>query len=431
MKPLLIRPIRLLKPFRSISCRVLYQTTAFLLITSATKAQSFRFRAKIEAIQQSGYHRIQLPPTVIGHLNATLTDIRLYNDKQQEVPYQLIQERPVQTTSFIDYEVISKLSRPRISTILIIRNRSKSRIRLLDIVVKNTNVGKKVRLSGSSDQQTWYAIDDNVWLGPTQSNATTTDTKTINFPLSDYEYYRLDVNDSLSTPLNIMRVGYYDQKASAGTYSAIPDLAISQRDSSDKHTYVHLTRADNARFDKLAITISTPTQYRRQAELGQFRTRKLKRGRVERWFEPIISFELSSADSNVAYLPGLRAKDLYIAIANDDNPPLKIGSVRAYQLTTFLLANLRVASPYQLHFSAGNVAAPAYDPTPFNINMPDNVPIIGVNQVTSNQADNTKTTSFFTDSRIIWLALGLVLLILGIMSYRMLREMGKANQEPN
>ena len=418
------KPIRFQKPYRF---TLLCLLTALLLITKASWAQSFRFRADVHTVQQSGFHRILLPPSVVGHLNETLTDIRLFDSQQQEVPYQLLRQQPRQSAPFVEYAMVSKQSRPNVATTVVVRNPTKSAISSLGIVIKNTNVSKKARLSGSSDAKTWYALDDAIWLEPTVSNATTSETKQIDFPLSDYEYYRLEVNDSLSTPLNILRVGHYRSTTSSGAYTPIPDLAVSQRDSSDKRSYIHLTRPTDARFDKLAIMVQASAPFRRQAELGQFRIQKRKRGRVDRWFEVVRSFELSSSDSNIVYLPGLKAKDMYLVIANDDNPPLRVRDVRAYQLTTYLVASVTAGQSYQLRFSGDGIAAPVYDMAPFKTNLVAKSPIIGVGDVVSTDADNMPSASLFTDRRIIWPALGLVLLVLGLLSYRMIREMGKAN----
>ncbi|QIP12674.1 hypothetical protein G8759_08575 [Spirosoma aureum] len=409
----------------------IYLTIASLFITITSQAQSFRLEAPVEAVQQSGYHRIQLPPDVVGQLNMGLTDIRLYDHQKHEIPYVLIREQPGRIAQFIDYEVVSRNALPHVATTVILRNRAKNRINSLGLLIKNTNVGKKARLSGSSDAQNWYAIDDNLWLEPTQTNASTTETKRLDFPLSDYEYYRLDINDSLSTPLNILRIGYYLTAAKAGDFSLIPDVTISQRDSSDKQTYIHLSRTRNARFDKLSIRFKASAPFRRQAAVGQFRTRKKKRGRLEQWFDIVRTVELSSADSSVIYLPGLKAKDLYVIITNDDNQPLVVSDVRAYQYATFLLANLTADSAYLLRFGAKNSAAPAYDLAYFKNNLPANSPIVQVGIVRSISSSKTETTSLFSDRRIIWPALGLVLVMLGILSYRMLREMGKSNPKPD
>jgi hypothetical protein len=415
-------PKRLQKPFRLPGV-----LTACWLSLSTCWAQSFQFKSTVNAVHQTGFHRILLPPDVVGRLNETLTDIRLYDSQQREVPYKLLRQQPTQNALFVDYELVNKQVKPNAATTMVVRNRAKSPISSLSLIVKNTNVGKKARLSGSSDGQSWYAIDDAIWLEPTTANITTAETKQIDFPLSDYEYYRLEVNDSLSTPLNILRLGHYRPMASAVTYTAIPNLAVSQRDSSDKRSYVHLTRPTNARLDKLTVVIQASTPFRRRAELGQFRSRKRKRGRVEQWFEVVRSVELSSSDSNVVYLPSLKTNDLYLVIANDDNPPIEVSSVRAYQLTTYLIANLTAGQSYQVRFSATDASTPAYDMTPFKGNFIS--PVVDVGEVVSTNADRAKTASFFTDRRIIWPALGVVLLVLGLLSYRMIREMGGTNPQ--
>lgn len=402
--------------------KFLYLLLIGCLMPSVGQAQSFQYRAVVDPVSQSGYHQILLPPAVVGQLNSNLTDIRLYNDQHQEIPYILKQQLPQTTRQFVDYEVVSKVIRPYASTKLLVRNRAKNQINSLHLVIKNTNVGKKARLSGSSDAQNWYAIDDAVWLAPGSDNLGTTAIKQIDFPRNDYEYYRLEINDSLSSPLNILRVGYYTTNTSAGRYSTLPDLSVSQRDSSDKKTYVHLVRSEATRFDKISFTIRSATPYRRWAELGQLRTRSRKR-RPQRWFDVIRSFELRPADNQVVYLPGVKARDLYLVIDNEDNPPLTISAVRAYQLTTYLLADLTAGSTYELHFSAATAEAPVYDLAYVKTGLPADPLVVGVGTIRSIQPGETPASSFLTDSRLIWPVLGLVLFVLGLLSYRMLREM--------
>ena len=407
--------------------KLLCLLTVCWLIAPKSQGQSFRFRATVDTVLQSGFHRIALPPSVVGRLSDNLTDIRLYDNQKLEVPYLLTRQQPVQTAPFMEYEVVSRTSRPDVSTMLIVRNQQKNRINSLGIVIKNTNVGKKARLSGSADAQNWYAIDNAIWLAPTQTSGGTTDTKLLHFPLSDYGYYRLEINDSLSAPLNILKVGNYTPMALAGTYSPIPGITISQRDSSDKHSYIHLTRNSPARLDKLVLLVQSTMPYRRRAEIGRFISRKPKRGLVSRQFELIRTFELSSADSNTVYLPSLKTNDLYIVIANDDNPPLRTGNIRAYQLTTYLLANLTAGQSYQLRFASETASAPVYDLAPFQTNVPANPPVIGVKNSIDTQVTEYSGSVFRGDSQLIWLAIGIVVALLGFLSYRMLHDMGTTN----
>lgn len=405
--------------------KTLLLLTACLLTIPVIHAQSFRFRASVDAVSQSGFHRIALPPNVVGRLNDDLTDVRLYDAQDREVPYRLTRQQPAQATPFAEYELISRQITPNVNTTLVIRKPGPTRINSLGVVMANTSVRKNARLSGSADAQTWYAIDNAIRLGPSPYSANTTDTQLLRFPLTDYAYYRLEISDSTSAPLNILRVGNYTSTALAGLYSPIPDVAVSQRDSSNQRSYVHLTRNTPARFDKLVLLVPTDTPYRRQAEVQQRITQRGKRGRPTSRFETIRTFELSSADSNVVYLPGLNTRDLYLVITNDDSPPLAVRTIRAYQLTTYLLANLTAGQTYHLNFSASNVPAPRYDQAPFQAGLSERLPIVGVNSLTNLTADEPGETLFFQDSCVIWLALGLVLVLIGFGSYRMLREMNK------
>src|SRR4051812_39782229 len=102
--------------------------TGLILLAQTSLGQPFRCRADVEPVAQSGFCRITLSPQVLGHLNEQLSDIRLYDDHQQEVPYLLKREKPVQyNTLFREYEVLSKVITPKVGTSLVLRNAAKSR----------------------------------------------------------------------------------------------------------------------------------------------------------------------------------------------------------------------------------------------------------------------------------------------------------------
>ena len=103
----------------------------------------------------------------------------------------------------------------------------------------------------------------------------------------------------------------------------IPDLVISQRDTL-KRSLIHLAFAGAAQVDKLTISVKAPAQYRRRAELCQLVRHKGRRGRQVFSYEPIRVIDLRSDGNQTIYLSGVKAKDLYLFIDNQDNPPLVI-----------------------------------------------------------------------------------------------------------
>lgn len=395
-----------------------------LLMATCGQAQSFKMQASVGPVGSPGAYRISLPPNVVGRLNTDLTDIRLFDDKQREVPYQLTRRQPDQSAKQVDLEIVSRTSLPGKTTTLVLRNRQRSRLRAIKLTLKNTDSRKLGQLSGSTDAQTWYALRDAIPLDPAPATTQTTAGLHLEIPTSDYEYYRLVVGDSLSDPLNMLRASYDATTVSPGTYTAIDRLSFTQRDSNDHQTYLRITRSNPARFDRVQLEVSTTGPFSRNAIIGQYRTRKRRRNRTERYFEIIGEFRLSSTDSNLVYLPGgLIASELYVIIDNQDSPPLPVRAVRGFQTTTYLTANLAAGTEYQLRFSANNVTPPAYDLAAFK-ELPPNPAVLGVTNIRPVSAVVGDAWGLAAQPWLIWVGLGLVLALLGYFSVRMLREMG-------
>ena len=404
--------------------RLLSLTTVFVLIGMLCHAQTFDFRAGIPPVTQPGYYRILLSPAVVGRLNAAKTDIRLYDNKNREIPYLLTQKQPGEHVQFREYELVRKTS-SAVSTQLVLRNGNKTPINSLGLILKNTNLRKKARLSGSNDGKTWYGIEDDYWLEPVSNSRATSEAKILGFPLSDYEYYQLEINDSLSAPLNILKVGYYTTTTEAGNYSDIPGVSFTQHDSTDRKSYVHITFPTPSRPDKLTISVQSPDQYRRSAELGQFRIQKKRRNHQHRFFETLKRFELNSIDSlHTVLLPNQPTSDLFLIIENQNNVPLTLGSIKAQQLATELLAELKPGESYHLAFANPGVGAPTYDLVYFKTKIPPNPPVIQVHQPESVHASSGSSPSFFASNPwLIWLAIGLVVVLLSYFSYQMVTDM--------
>lgn len=418
---ILFNPVILSKKLFPIFMKALLSLLLFFPILS--QAQPFQFRADVATVTQSGYHRIVLPPAVVGRLNNTLGDVRLYDNQGREVPYLLNRANGGQVTRFVSYPV-SRTNVPGKATSLVIQPKDRQPIRSLTLLVKNARIRKPAQLSGSNNGQQWFGIAGDFVIDPPQNTNTTSGATQLDFPLSDYAFYRLDLPDSLSAPLNILQVGHYETGSSTAIYTPISNPTIHQTEiKATAQTDVRLAFSEPARIDKLVIQVGQPAQYQRRAEVGFLRERKTRRYRTERFFEVIRAFTLSSSDNNVVLLPGVQTTELHLLIDNEDNTPLTIGSVQAYQLTTHLTANLTANTPYNLLFSAANVLAPSYDLSRFQASIPANAPEISVNKIGPVGMDGAAENSFWSSRWLIWAALGLGLAVLGLLSFRMVREM--------
>jgi hypothetical protein len=404
-------------------------TLLCLLLGYVTPAQDFRYTAPVDPVAESGFHKILLSPAITGAVQADFADLRLQDAQGREVPYLLTREQPLQrTTRFREYELVSQRMQEKKGTSLILRNPQRSRINNISLQIKNASVRKQAQLSGSNDARTWYVINERYELQPIANTAETSEVKLLDFPLSDYEYYKLDINDSLSPPLNILKAGYYDTYTEDGKYTRIPGLSVQVADSAArKQTYVRLTLDQPALVDKLTFRVVSPAYYRRTARLGEMQVITGKRKKDTRTaFVSLADFELKSGEETSVLLPGARLEDFYFIIDNADNPPLQLSEIQAYQLNTYVTAQLEGGQAYRMQFGNERLRAPAYDLAYFGGKIPAEVPVLNTGEMTAlSAADSPESTAFFTSNFFIWIALGITILGLGYMSFRLMTEAGK------
>lgn len=402
-------------------------------LPASVLAQSFRYKAQVAPVTQSGYHRIELSPDVVGNLQDGLGDVRLYDRQKREIPYILTRQTGAEATAFIPFDVIQKTNVPNVGTTVIVKRPTRQPITAIGVEIQNTNVLKKATLSGSNDANNWYALDDAISLGMNNNSTTTTSLQTLTFPLSDYAYFRLIVTDSTSAPLNILRVGNYGQTSASARYTPITGLQFTQHDSIDHYTYLMLNRSSPARINRLTVHISGPAQFRRQVVVGHNVTETIPRKRhrrsvIRQSFDPLFTFALSSAGDTTIPLPGLLTDKLCLRIANNDDPPLKVSAIDAAQVTTYLTANLLADSTYHIQFGSSHTAGPVYDLAYFKNQLSGTLPVLSVGAVTGireSSVSNVPEVSKYT----VWGATLIVLLLLGAMTYRLLNEPKNSQQD--
>lgn len=396
-----------------------------LSFSGSVKAQSFRMNGKLGEVTQSGFYRIPLGPGVTSHLNDLYSDIRIYDEMEKETPY--IMRSEVATASrqlFNEYAIIEKEHTPGCCTDLILHNPGKSRINNLSLIIRNADVTKRAKLSGSDDRNHWYVIKQAFYLEPVNSEDQTFEARILNFPLSDYEYYLLNIEDSSSAPLNILKAGYYDTFTEDGKYQILPAPSVRQKDSSDKRSYITITFPDTVYIDKLRVNLQGPLFYLREASL--YLIEKNKKRTIQQF---VSQGALRSNSENIFSLDHIKASGLCLIIDNKDNPPLKARSAVASELTRYLVAYLEKGREYHVAFGHPDIRYPDYDLGFFSDSIPQVIPALKISGISLAQnhphTEKQPETSFFESTAWILTAIFLVALLLGLMTVRMMREMKK------
>jgi hypothetical protein len=391
--------------------------------------QSYVGEAQLPKAAKDGFHRIVISPAAGIGLNNGCTNIRIFDKRNIEVPYLFQAERPIQITQrFREYEIVEKRQVEGCCTILVLHNPDHSQLNNISLHIKNAEVSKEAILLGSDDRQDWFALKDRFILQPSRNSAGTSEIKIVDFPLSNYEYYSVRISDSTNAPLNILRAGYFETQSEHGAFTEIPLPAVVKSDSVvQKQSFFHF-QFDTVRLvDRMVITLEGSPYFLRKGILYEPRERILRKGGTEKFNHLLREIRLTSTHPAVIDLPQASAREFLLVVENDDNPPLEIGSYRAYQLNRSLTAFLKGGEDYVIKLGAQDLSAPTYDISFFEAKIPAVLPELVIPPWTPlGEAEARSTATIFTTETFIWVAVVLVIIVLGYMSVRMLRETREA-----
>ncbi|WP_456461758.1 hypothetical protein [Reichenbachiella sp.] len=397
-----------------------------LLISVQAFGQEFAFEAPIAAVSDSGYYRIALSPELMGQAQIDLSDVRVYDHTGEEQAYLIRQERAVSTQSlFKEYEIIDKAYKEDAISHLIFSNPDKRPIDNVSFLVKNTEVKKRARLSGSDDQENWYVIKDNYLLHAMQSQEETSEMKMLNFPLSDYAYFKLEINDNWRLPINILKVGYYDRQSVKGLTTSF-DCPISKQKDTLKTSSIQVVFPQPMYMEQLEFSLSGEDYYLRSASV------KVKREGIDRkknsyeYFETLATFELNSNSENAVAFNGTVVQELLIEIDNRDNHPLKVESIKASFLSKYVVSELLPQMKYALKLGNESLRRPDYDLKAFASQIPNDIPRVDHGAMVDIRPaeDPAVVSGFWGNKYLVWFVIAIVGFGLTYISLKMVKEIG-------
>jgi hypothetical protein len=409
--------------------RYLYILT-ILLAANQAGAQGFAGEARLSQVSADGFYRVTLTPEVSAYLSDGFHDIRIFDAQNKEVPFLMEEERPAYSfRTFNEYEILEKKQAPGCCTSVVLHNPARNSINNISLQIKNADVTKAATLLGSDDREHWFALKERFLLSGIENTSQTSEVKIVDFPLSNYRYYSLRMDDSTSAPLNILKAGYYAEFTAKGSYTRVPYLSLERSDSA-KRTYIQITFDTTYIIDKVELSMKGTPYFLRNASLYTRRTRITKKGPRE-YDDLQQQFQLTSSHSTILSLPALKAKELSIVIENEDNPSLEVSSLETYQLNRYLVAWLQGGKDYTLRFGDATVGMPAYDLAFFRDSIPEHPAVVPLEAIRFIQQEEAAETSFtlFTSKNIIWIAVILIIVVLGFMSVRMLGDTVATDKE--
>jgi hypothetical protein len=408
----------------------LVSIVVFGILSLPLLAQEFSATGKLETVSADGFYKVLLSPEAAIYWNETLTNARILDTKNAEVPYMLIEESPVYLQQFFkEYEIQSQKRTPGVSTVIKLHNPGQTAINNISLLLRNAQARKTGSLTGSDDGKQWFVVREDFTFYPVNNPNSVSEVRAIEFPLTNYTYYQLEISDSASAPLNILKAGYYDKSVTLGLFTPVPDSVSITTRTREKRTYITLRFKEGQLIDKLELSMKGTTFFQRSGIVTVENVRKVKK-REERYTRDIENFVVRSGQTTAITFTGLKTDNLTLCIENGDNPSLSIDELKAYQLNRYLVAWLTKDQSYTLGFKGKDTAPPSYDLKYFRDSIPSNAPVLKISNLRATTAQTvSESPAFFTSKTIIWIALSGVIALLGFMSLRLVKETSRTEKD--
>jgi len=398
----------------------------FLIVCSAF---SQNHKGTLSSIETDGLHKMMLSPNVRAASNDNFNFLRIRDSQAQEVPYVLLHSTSKKFSKFVPITITSKKRIKDSVTRITIQNEKKERLENITLRIANTKIVKNYDVYGSNNSTEWFGLIANKKLSYTNELDKTVLEKTIDFPLNDYPFLRIDFNDKYSLPINILEAGIYKSEVFTQEPVQISDYTLENNTLKDKKvTRLKFNAKDAHKIDLISFKISTEF-FLRNVKIITTKTRTIKK-QIESYEVTHQSFKLNSKNKNTFYLGNLNEKEFIVEIDNQDNPPLIIESVQLLQKPICIIANLKQKESYELQLDT-LLKRPSYDLGNFISNKTGNIKeaiLTNFSKIKNKEQNISEEKSFWQTNAFMWICIVLGGILVVYFALSLLKDIDKENQ---
>ncbi len=384
-------------------------------------------RGQINTIKYNGLHKITLPHQVRAAVKDNFNFLRIEDSLFNEVPYALIRNTNTVAANFNAIKIISKKVIKDSVTSLILDNKTTPIQDHITLEIANTKGYKIYTILGSNDRKNWFGLVANKRLSNLNASKKTSVEKTIAVPLNTYNFLRLDLNDKKSLPIQVLKVGIYQNKFFTQKPIQLHNFTQTIRNNKEKKTTKIQFSATHAhKIDALTFKINT-SYFLRKAKLLVTKKRVIKK-RVEFYDKVLYQFELNSNHANTFNLEGINENEFSIEIENNDNPPLNIETIRVFQKPIHLIADLKNNTKYTIYVDT-TLTKPKYDIVNFISNKIEHLEDASISNFTPVKVEsNTTTTTYFWQTKLfMWSCIVLGSMFVVYFSLKLIKDINPKN----
>lgn len=401
-----------------------------MLLGSMVFAQTSEVSANIVPVKEDGLYRIRIPHDLRSYAAHDFRDIRVWDDKGNQVPY-FVQPTSefkfAKVSDFTEFEMISKTKIADSNSTYIFKN-PYGKIEKTVLLIANYRGGKNYQLEGSNDGDEWFGIINSGQLNLLSHPSKTEIYKEIQFPIGSYQYLKLVFEDRHSLPINLLKIGMVTTETISLvpiTMESIPVKNITFSEKENK-TQIHIQFERPEAIDQVRMEIKSPELYSRNALLYTLKDMEVKRS-IATYRQHLAAFSIRSDKNLVFNIPPSIEHDLYLEIDNRDNPKLAISNLEFLQEPLYLVAALKSNEDYKVTAGNDKLEFPNYDIFEVTNVTKKTLPIVEIGTIVYGQPEKPieKVTYFWQQSWFMWICIGIAAIMIVYFALNMLRDLGQ------
>jgi hypothetical protein len=382
-----------------------------------------QWSALLAPVERDGYYTIVLSPEVVGRSREDLSDLRLLDASGKEVAYLMEREPAMYESSWIRSYRLLRNERVKRTTIIEMEADSLATVDELLVRVRNARVSKRARITGSDDRSDWYMIQDEC-LAVGEGDGATSVLRFVDLPLSDYRYYRIVLDDSLSAPVQVLDLGHSARARSEGRYIPIDGLSFTRTEDRST-TRIALHGGSPFSADRIVFDIRSDVPFQRQARFARhvsYTVRENKRDVTRTSEEQLSDFTLTRTSRGRVQAPGASVDTLFMLIYNGSDRPLDITGLRAFRLEERMIAKLKAGAHYTITTADAKANTARYDIAHFRDSLPPSIGVLNIPAMTARPVEQATGPSIAPSMKWVWAAIIGIGAIIAFSAVRLLRR---------
>lgn len=384
------------------------------------QTEGFKYYCPLDTVKAAGFYNIELTPELNAYLKTDYSDLRIVNDSGKWVPHEIhipAQERT--NNSVIWYLKFNVIENSRNNTILLIEPQLEV-ISNLGLEISNTVAERFCTLSGSNDKLNWFVINDSILVNPVPDETATQNTFRIDFPPSNYQFFKIVIKNNNKDPFDIKKVVEYGVADKSGPKRLIenPATNILQKDSG-KISYIKVVQAKPYHIGSISLTLSRVKYFSRRVEMY------IPDGESHSFSTPgklLANFNISNNSTLNFGTPINNAPVFYLLIYNEDNLPVKVESVKTASVYGYVTTYLEKGDKYKLIMNNKEATAPQYDISRIHANLPASIPLLAPGKVSAFEEIKNAEVPAKNYRWVLWACLIAALGILLFFTKKMVKE---------